>query len=87
MPADVTVIFLYNPFGGESFARVLKQIVESADRAPRRIRLVYANPVEHDLVIASCRFIPTSRMSLGWRPGADWGITQKVQFYELKASA
>jgi SAM-dependent methyltransferase len=44
LPDDVTVIFLYNTFGGEVFRKVVENIRESARRAPRPLRVIYSFP-------------------------------------------
>ncbi len=84
IPDDVTVVFLYNPFGGEVFSSVLKRLIEAADRAPRQLHLVYAHPFEHERVMQLKRFIPGKRLSLGWRPGKKWAVKLAVQFYRLQ---
>jgi SAM-dependent methyltransferase len=86
VPDDVTCVYMYNPFGGEVLESVLQRLLASMDRRERRIRLVYANPREHDLVVGLGRFRPSASMSLGWRPGREWARTQRVQFYEVEAS-
>ncbi len=83
IPDDVTILFLYNPVRGESLSATLRRLIESVDRAPRSVRIVYANPVEHDRIMSLGRFQPTSRISLGWRPSKDWMLTQAVRFYEI----
>jgi SAM-dependent methyltransferase len=83
VPDEVTVVFLYNPFGGDVLTAALRQVIASADRRPRPIRLVYAHPFEHEHVMALGRFAATERISLGWRPGKKWAIKLAVQFYEL----
>lgn len=55
VPDDMTFAYMFNPFGGETFERVLANILASLDRSPRRLRLIYVNPVEHDTVMASGR--------------------------------
>jgi predicted RNA methylase len=55
IPDDVTVLYLYNPFTGETFQRVLDNVVASLERAPRRLRVVYRRPTEHDRVMATGR--------------------------------
>jgi SAM-dependent methyltransferase len=84
IPDDVTMVFLYNPFQGETFAATMRQLIQSADRAPRTIRIAYANPHEHEMLMSLGRFRPTSRLLLGWRPGTDWMRSQTVQVYELQ---
>jgi SAM-dependent methyltransferase len=84
VPDDVTCVFIYNSFGGEVLERSLRRVLDSMDRRERRMRLVYGNPKEHDLVMELGRFRPSGSLSLGWRPGRDWARTQRVQFYEVE---
>jgi SAM-dependent methyltransferase len=44
VPDDFTVGYFFQPFTGETFDRVLRGIVESIDREPRRVRLIYVLP-------------------------------------------
>jgi SAM-dependent methyltransferase len=83
IPDDVTIVFLYNPFQGATLATVMRRLIESADRAPRAVRVAYANPQDHDLFVTLGRFEPNTRISLGWRPGRQWRLTQAIQFYDL----
>ncbi len=55
VPDDVTVAFFYNPFLGPIFEHVLRQLLASVDRAPRRLRIVYRNPVEEEMLLATGR--------------------------------
>jgi predicted RNA methylase len=84
VPDDVTVVFLYNPFNGEVLRAALTQVLESFDRAPRRLRLAYANPRDHELIASMHRFRTTGKMWLSWRPEAEWHRTKVVQFYEVE---
>ena len=56
IPDDVTVVYLYHPFIGDTFRRVMANIVASLDRAPRRLRLIYALPTLAHEVEATGRF-------------------------------
>lgn len=56
LPDAPTVAYMFNPFVGETFQRVLDNMVESLDRNPRRMRLIYVNPMDHDAVMATGRF-------------------------------
>lgn len=51
IPDDVTVVFAYNPFGSPVFERFLARLTASLERAPRRLRLLYANPQLHRRVL------------------------------------
>jgi SAM-dependent methyltransferase len=56
VPDDFTVGYLYHPVKDETFASLLQSIVESIDRNPRRVRLIYNLPVQKSDVLASGRF-------------------------------
>lgn len=56
IPDDVTVIFLYNPFWDERFERLLENVLRSLDRRPRRLRILYKHPVEHERLMGTGRF-------------------------------
>ena len=83
VPDDVTCVVIYNPFCGEALEAALRLVLDSMDRRERRMRLVYGNPKEHDLVMRLGRFRPSGSLSLGWRPRREWARTQRVQFYEV----
>jgi predicted RNA methylase len=55
VPDDVTVAFFYNPFLGPIFEHVIRQLLASVDRAPRRVRIIYRNPVEEAMLLATRR--------------------------------
>jgi SAM-dependent methyltransferase len=55
LPDDVTVVYLYNPFLGDVFAAAVQSILASVERRPRRLRLIYFNPEEHDQLVATGR--------------------------------
>lgn len=55
LPDDVTIVFMFNPFGGAIFASVMEQLLASLDRVPRRLRLIYGNPLEEQQVLATGR--------------------------------
>jgi predicted RNA methylase len=44
VPADVTVIFFYNPFMGAALSGALEAIRASLEASPRRLRIVFKNP-------------------------------------------
>lgn len=48
---QATVVFLFNPFGAQTMEEVLELLHSSLDRNPRRLRIVYVNPV-HEKVLA-----------------------------------
>ena len=44
MPDDLTIAYFWHPFTGETLEAVLRGIVDSIDRHPRRVRLIYLGP-------------------------------------------
>ena len=41
VPDDLTIAYFWHPFTGETLEAVLRGIVDSIDRHPRRVRLIY----------------------------------------------
>jgi Methyltransferase domain len=58
VPDDLTVAYFYHPFGGDTFETVLGNIIESLDRNPRVLTLIYQLPLKEDCIIATGRFEP-----------------------------
>lgn len=53
---DYNIFFMYNPFGGDNVAAVVKNIQESYARNHRNIYLAYGNPFFHERVISKGGF-------------------------------
>ncbi len=81
-PVDVTVVYFANPFTGPVFQRVVERLLASIDRHPRRVRVIYRNPVEHDYLMSTGRFRPTRRLH-GMRPTRAWSVSNSTQMYEV----
>jgi SAM-dependent methyltransferase len=64
IPDDVTVVYLFNPFVGPVFSAFIDNLVASLHRKPRRLRLVYNNPVMHGMVVE--RGFRLDRISRFW---------------------
>jgi SAM-dependent methyltransferase len=56
IPDDLTIGYLYHPFTQDTFRAVLAAIVDSIERRPRRVRLIYYLPVLKDEILATERF-------------------------------
>jgi predicted RNA methylase len=84
IPDDVTVIYLYNPFRGPIFASALDRIIESLERAPRALRIIYRTPIEEDLLLQTGRF-RRIRVARGLRPGRKWSDKMSIRVYESTA--
>lgn len=57
VPADVTVIYFVNPFGGKVLVEVVKRIKQSLLDFPRNLRIVYFLPGQFDQVINGCDWL------------------------------
>ena len=55
--------YLYDPFRGETFKKVIKNIEESVRRKSRKVTIVYANPWMHREVEAGGIFHLTKQIS------------------------
>jgi SAM-dependent methyltransferase len=56
VPDDLTIAYLYAPFHGKTLDAVLGNLIESIDRHPRRLRLIYVLPLYGDQILATRRF-------------------------------
>jgi SAM-dependent methyltransferase len=56
VPDDVTVIYVYNALSGDALVAMLDRIAESAGRAPRRLLMLYVNPLSERTVVEHPRF-------------------------------
>lgn len=83
VPDDVTVVYLYNPFRGEVFASVVERLLESLDRAPRPLRVIYRTPLEEETLLRSGRF-KLIRSARGFRPGRAWSEKMSIRIYAAR---
>lgn len=75
VPDDVTVAYFFNPFYGSIFEHVVSQLLSSVDRAPRRLRIIYQNPHEESMLLATGRIRRVrSGRSLGPRRASHPGL-------------
>jgi SAM-dependent methyltransferase len=56
VPDNMTIAYLYHPFTGEVFDRVIDNVVQSVVRSPRRFRLVYVGPVLEEEILKTGYF-------------------------------
>ncbi len=80
VPDDVTIVYFGNPFTGPIFASVIEQLTASLGRNPRRLRIIYFNPVE-DRCLREAGFAVVKR-SRGLRPTREWSRSNSAQMYE-----
>jgi SAM-dependent methyltransferase len=56
VPDDLTIAYLFHPFGDETLDAVLRAIIDSIDRHPRSVRLIYGFPKGAEQVLETGRF-------------------------------
>jgi SAM-dependent methyltransferase len=81
IPDDVTVAYLFYPFVGDTFRKVMARLVESLERNPRRFRLIYALPVMEDAILETGMFRPARTIRV-----IDQGIPHRIAVYEARPS-
>jgi SAM-dependent methyltransferase len=80
VPDDVTVAYLYDPFRGGMFDAVISNLIESYDRNPRRLRIIYFSPKEHERLMDTgrVRFVRFGRRML-----RRWEAADYLTMYEI----
>ena len=56
VPDELTIGYFFDPFHGEAMDAVLRAILDSIERHPRRVRLIYVHPRLGSHVLATGRF-------------------------------
>ena len=72
VPDDLSVVFLFNPFMRQTFQRALERIIESYDRHPRDLRIMYCLPAEHDWLVSTGRVVVESVSRAFWPSHRGW---------------
>lgn len=67
VPDDVTYVYMYNPFSGAVLERFVSRLVRSLDRRPRDLTIIYAKPLQENVLAGSGRFVRV-RYLRGLRP-------------------
>jgi glycosyltransferase involved in cell wall biosynthesis len=84
LPDDVTVVYFANPFTGPLFQAAVDELVASLRRRPRRLRVIYSNPVEEQrLLAAGFRCVRAPR---ALRPTPEWSRSNAIRMYERPPS-
>ena len=57
IPDDTSVVFMCNPFVGQTFRAATGRIFDSYDRRPRMLHIVYVVPWEHNWLLSTGRLV------------------------------
>lgn len=58
---EITFAFLFNPFEGDTFERVIENIQRSLERKPRRFHIIYAHSLMREVLVRR-GFVETNRL-------------------------
>jgi SAM-dependent methyltransferase len=61
-PDDLTIVYFFHPFFGETLDTVLAELVQSIDRNPRRVSIIYSYPLAAAQIVATGRFRLVKRL-------------------------
>jgi 16S rRNA G966 N2-methylase RsmD len=64
---EFTCFYMANPFVGDIFSAVINNIIASAKRNPRKIRIIYYNPKCHDAIMSTDKFNIIQEFNYGAR--------------------
>jgi hypothetical protein len=78
IPDDTSVIFMSNPFFGETFRQAMENVFASYDRKPREMHIVYMFPWEHDWLLSTGRVQVETVRSEGWPSLPRWWADEHV---------
>jgi SAM-dependent methyltransferase len=70
IPTDVSVIFIFNPFDEVIMSGVVKNILQSQEENPRRISIIYINPLYENLFTENGFVKTRSHEKLKWLQAA-----------------
>lgn len=78
IPDDSSVIFMFNPFIGQTFHAMMRRLFDSYDRKPRLLHIVYLYPWEHDWLLSTGRVVVDDVRPAQWPTRPRWWLNGKV---------
>ena len=78
IPDDASIVFMHNPFFGETFKEAMANVFSSYDRNPREMHIVYMFPWEHEWLLSTGRVHVESVRSEGWPKLPRWWTSEHV---------
>lgn len=76
-PPDITVALFHNPFIGKTFETAVERLLDAVQRP---LRIIYCNPIEHEVLMATGRLEVVRRLR-GRRPGKEWSRSNTTIMY------
>ena len=78
IPDDSSIVFMQNPFFGETFKEAMANVFSSYDRNPREMHIVYMFPWEHEWLLSTGRVHVENVRSEGWPKLPRWWAGEHV---------
>jgi 16S rRNA G966 N2-methylase RsmD len=78
VPDDASIIFMHNPFFGETFRSAMENVFASYDRNPREMHIVYMFPWEHEWLLSTGRVQVETVKPEGWPRLPRWWDDEHV---------
>lgn len=78
IPDDTSVVFMYNPFFGQTFYDAIENVFDSYDRKPRDLHIVYTFPWEHEWLLSTGRVVVEMVRPEGWLWSPGWWKSEHV---------
>lgn len=78
IPDETSVVFIFNSFIGQTFRTAVRHIIESYDRRPRMLHIIYYYPWEHNWLLSTSRVIVDDVRPGDWLPRPRWWQTGNV---------
>jgi|SRR5260370_19691020 len=61
---DYTYLYFFNPFSSAVMEPVIRNVIASLQSRPRKLTIIYKNPVCHDIIMKTGVFVKTAEFSL-----------------------
>jgi SAM-dependent methyltransferase len=78
VPDDTSVVFMYNPFFGQTFYDAMANVFDSYDRNPRDMHIVYTFPWEHEWLLSTGRVLVERVRPEAWLESPGWWKSEHV---------
>jgi len=72
IPDETSVVFMFNPFIGQTLHTAVEKVIESYDRRPRTLHIVYLYPWEHDWLLSTGRVVVDNVRPGNWLVRPRW---------------
>ncbi len=91
IPAETDCFYFYNPFDAILLDRVIQNIIKSLEEKPRRILILYANALHHEVIdrygFKTIKYLPKSELDIYYEGGAYIYTNEGIQWERMPFSS